>query len=79
MPDPYSLDDAKDVDLAPSRGADGAAVRIVAWVVLVVTAAGNSVASSVGAAVGVHVALGVVSAICVAVLVAQWLRPRPAR
>lgn len=79
MPDSYSLDDSEDVDPSPSRRADGAAVRAVAWVVLVVTAAGNSVASSVGAAIGVHLALGVVSAICVAVLVAQWLRPRPAR
>ncbi len=79
MPDPYSLDGSEDVDPSPSRRADGAAVRIAAWVVLVVSAAGNSVASSVGAAVGVHLALGVVSATCVAVLVAQSLRSRPAR
>lgn len=50
--------------------------RDLLWVVLVVSAVGNSVASVVNAALPVHLALGTVAALCIAALVGQKLRDR---
>ena len=51
-------------------------IRTLLWSILVISAAGNSLASVGGAGVLIHVALGIVTAVCAAGLIADWKRSR---
>ncbi|MFI6080966.1 hypothetical protein ACIBBB_08305 [Streptomyces sp. NPDC051217] len=51
-------------------------VRALLWLVLVISAVGNMVASYSGSGAPAHLVCGVVTALCVTALVAQRLRGR---
>jgi hypothetical protein len=51
-------------------------LRALIWLVLVVSAVGNSVSSFGGVSMAVHLGFGLVTAICVVALVAPYLRGR---
>ncbi|NGO13645.1 hypothetical protein G5C60_40145 [Streptomyces sp. HC44] len=51
-------------------------VRTLLWVLLVISAIGNMVASYAAAGTAVHLAFGAVTAVCLTALVAQRLRGR---
>lgn len=75
MNDPYRL--TTDATGSPGPGAARAGVlRPILWVVLVLSAIGNSASSYGGAATQVHLAFGAVTALCVTVLVVHRLRGR---
>lgn len=78
MNDPYRL--TAGTPGSPGSGAARAGVlRPFLWVVLVISAIGNAVASYAGATTRAHLAFGSVTALCAAVLVAHRLGvPRPA-
>ena len=54
----------------------GTLAREWAWLLLVVGAVGNAVASAAGTPMLVHLVLGLVTAVAGWVLLAQWLRGR---
>ncbi|MGW4106024.1 hypothetical protein, partial [Streptomyces sp. NPDC004976] len=58
----------------PDRSTSTGVVRVLLWVVLVVSVLGNTVASFAGAGTGVHLAAGGVTALCATVLVVLRLR-----
>lgn len=60
----------------PADATRAGAVRTLLWIVLVISAAGNMVASYSGAGTPVHLVCGVVTALCVTALVVQRLRGR---
>jgi hypothetical protein len=75
MNDPYRL--TTGTPGSPGSSAAKAGVlRPFLWVVLVISAIGNAVASYGGATTQAHLAFGVVTALCVAVLVAHRLLRR---
>ena len=57
-------------------GQAGARRHEWAWLLLVVGAVGNTVASAAASPVLVHLVLGLVTAVAAGVLVAPWLRGR---
>ncbi|AVZ73951.1 hypothetical protein SLUN_19045 [Streptomyces lunaelactis] len=75
--DPYRLTTHTESPHAASPGVTGADVlRTLLWLVLVISAIGNSVASYGGATTRIHLAFGTVTALCVVALLAQRLRGR---
>ncbi|ONK10534.1 hypothetical protein [Streptomyces sp. MP131-18] len=75
--DPYRLTGDVEGMRGASPGTGGTDVlRGLLWVVLVISMAGNMVASYAAAALPVHLAFGVVTALCVTALVVQRLRRR---
>ncbi|KES03119.1 hypothetical protein BU52_32215 [Streptomyces toyocaensis] len=72
--DPYSLTAAGSQEGTPDRSSSTGAVRVLLWVVLVVSVLGNTVASFAGAGLEVHLAAGGVTALCATVLVVLRLR-----
>jgi hypothetical protein len=77
MADPYRIDSGTDGAQGNSRGAGVTRARLlrgVLWLLLVLSAAGNSVASFAHVGTAVHLALGGSTAFCVTALVVQYLR-----
>ncbi|KIF75702.1 hypothetical protein QR77_21015 [Streptomyces sp. 150FB] len=75
--DPYGLIGATGTPDGPPPDAQRAGVvRPLLWVLLVISAAGNMVASYGAAGTSVHLACGVVTALCVVALVTLRLRGR---
>jgi hypothetical protein len=74
MTDPYRL----TTPAAAERGAPGLTraglIRPLAWTVLVVSAAGNSVASAAHLPIGIPIGLGLVTLASIAVLVVHRVR-----
>ncbi|NUK24156.1 hypothetical protein [Streptomyces lunaelactis] len=83
--DPYRLTISTESPHSTSPGTGGTGgtgvtgadvLRTLLWLVLVISAIGNSVASYGGATTQIHLAFGTVTALCVVALVAQRLRRR---
>ncbi|MFC8824289.1 hypothetical protein ACFT9I_02905 [Streptomyces sp. NPDC057137] len=76
--DPYRLTGAVgSPDAPPPTDVTRAGVaRTLLWLVLVISAVGNMVASYGGLGTPVHLTCGVVTALCVTALVVQRLRGR---
>ncbi|MFC8076810.1 hypothetical protein ACFUN8_14905 [Streptomyces sp. NPDC057307] len=62
--------------LPPTDVTRAGVARTLLWLVLVISAVGNMVASYSGSGTPVHLACGVVTALCVTALVVQRLRGR---
>ena len=75
--DSYRLTGGPESPRGPRPGGTRAGVlRTLLWLVLVISAVGNTVASYGGTTTRVHLAFGVVTGLCVAGLVAHRLRRR---
>ncbi|WP_329388604.1 hypothetical protein [Streptomyces sp. NBC_01716] len=75
--DPYRPSGSAGSHDEPSTEVTGAGVvRTLLWLVLVISAVGNMVASYSGSGTPVHLVCGAVTALCVTALVAQRLRGR---
>ena len=80
MSDPYRITIDPQNPNGPNRSTDQAPagkprgfLRTLTWVVLVISAVGNSVSSFGGVPTAVHLAFGVVSAICIGALIVQYV------
>ena len=77
MTDLYRITGAPQVPSPPSGAPRTTVLSAVLWIVLAVSAVGNSVSSLGGVPIAVHLGFGLVTAVCVAGLVAGHLRRRP--
>jgi hypothetical protein len=77
MTDPYRITDEPQTDatVAPGNGRSGV-FRTLIWLVLVVSAVGNSVASFADVSPVVHTGLGAIALLCVVTLITQHVRGR---
>lgn len=77
MTDPYRLTDQPEH--GPHGSSTGAGTNVataLAWLLLVVSAAANSVVSAASVPIAVHLGLGAVTALCLATLITRYRRGR---
>lgn len=75
MNDPYRMDDTVPAR-RPDPAASGRGLRVVLWLVLVVSAAANASTSLAGLNPLLSVAFGVATLLCVAALIVHHVRGR---